>query len=545
MTNKDLANLIFPNITKTIEDYRRIYPARKEGIVVTRFAPSPTGFMHIGNFQQAVTDYVVAKTKGGLFLLRNEDTDKARENKEAIDVIMDTLEEYGMIPDEYQYHEKQVGEYGPYIQSERKEIYQAFIKYFIEIGRAYPCFCSKEKLDNLREQQNIEKVRTGYYGKYACCKNLSIEEAITRIKKKEEYIIRFRSLGDSNKRFIFKDLVKGEIEFPENDLDYIIMKGDGLPTYHFAHLVDDYLMGTTHVIRGEEWLSSVPFHIELFKALGVKPPKYIHSPLIMKKDGDTIRKISKRKDPEASMSYYREHGYPTEAVIESLMTIINSNYEEWHTANPNKTYLDFQYNPKKMSSSGALYDLDKLSNISKNMISKMKKEELCEKAYHWARQYSIELKELIDQDRAYFMEVINIEREQKKPRKDIAKYEDILENIWYMYDDLFEDRNKDYEYQKINDKEEINKIAKLYMEKYFDISDKEVWFDNIKLLCDELGYASNMKEYKQEPDKYKGNVADVSTVLRVSLTTKSMTPDLYEIMRLLGRERIQKRYQSL
>lgn len=545
MTNKDLANLIFPNITKTIEDYRKIYPEREEGLVVTRFAPSPTGFMHIGNFQQAVTDYVVAKNKGGLFLLRNEDTDKVRENKDAVDIIMDTLNEYGMTPDEYQYHERQVGKYGPYIQSERKEIYHAFIKYFIEIGRAYPCFCSKEKLESVREQQNKDKVRTGYYGKYASCKNLTLEEASERIKNGEEYIIRFRSLGDNNKRFKFHDLVKGEIEFPENDLDYIIMKGDGLPTYHFAHLVDDYLMGTTHVIRGEEWLSSVPFHIELFKTLGVKPPKYIHSPLIMKKDGDIVRKISKRKDPEASMNYYRECGYPIEAVIESLMTIINSNYEEWHTANPDKSYLDFQYSPKKMSSSGALYDLDKLINISKNIISRMTKEELCEKSYEWAESYSSELKRLIDQDREYYMNILNIEREQKKPRKDIAKYDEIIDNIWYMYDELFENKEKVYEYQTITDKEEIKKILVIYMDKYFDLTDKDVWFNNMKALCDELGYASNMKDYKQNPENYKGSVADVSTVLRVALTTKCMTPDLYEIMKLLGKERIEKRYHNI
>lgn len=545
MTNKDLANLIFPDINKTIEDYRSIYPAREEGLVVTRFAPSPTGFMHIGNFQQAVTDYVVAKTKKGIFILRNEDTDKARENKAAVDVIMDTLNEYDMTPDEYQFHDEQVGKYGPYIQSQRKEIYQTFIKHFIEIGRAYPCFCSKDKLEVLREKQNTDKVRPGYYGKYASCKNLTIEEYIERINNGEEYIIRFKSLGDSEKRFKFKDLVKGEIEFPENVDDYVIMKSDGLPTYHFAHLVDDYLMGTTHVIRGEEWLSSVPFHVELFRTLGVKPPKYIHSPLIMKKDGDAVRKISKRKDPEASMSYYREHGYPTEAVIESLMTIINSNYEEWHTANPNKTFLDFEYNPKKMSSSGALYDLDKLTNISKNIISKMSKEELCDKAYKWACNYSDELKELIDKDKNYFMDIINIEREQKKPRKDIAKYDEVLDNIWYMYDELYESKDRVYEFQKITNIDDVKNITKLYMEKYFDISDKEVWFNNIKLLCDELGYASNMKEYKENPDKFKGNVADISTVLRVALTTKSMTPDLYDIMRIIGRDRIEKRYNNL
>lgn len=546
MTNKDLAELIFPNIDKTIDDYRKIYPKREEGLVVTRFAPSPTGFMHIGNFQQAVTDYIVAKQKKGVFILRNEDTDKLRENKDAVDVIMNTLKEYDMMPDEYQYHDKVIGNYGPYIQSERKEIYQAFIKHFIEIGRAYPCFCTKGELENLREEQNASKVRTGYYGKYAKCKNLSIEEASSRIKNGEEYIIRLRSMGDYDTKFKFKDLVKGELELPLNDLDIVIMKKDGLPTYHFAHLVDDYLMGTTHVIRGEEWLSSVPIHIELFRTLGVKPPKYIHTPLIMKKEEDgRLRKISKRKDKEASMSYYEECGYPTLAVIESLMTIINSNYEEWHTANSDKTYLDFEYSPKKMSSSGALYDLDKLINISKNIISKMTKEELCDKAYNWALKYSEELKDIIDRDRTYFMNIINIERVQKKPRKDIAKYDEILDNIWYMYDDLYEKRNKVYEYQKIQDLEEIRRILRVYMDKYFNITDKDTWFNNIKLLCDELGYASDMKEYKTNSEKYLGNIADVSTVLRVALTTKSMTPDLYEIMRLLTYDRVLARYNKI
>lgn len=540
-----LADLIFPNIDKTIDDYRKIYPKRNldEGAKVTRFAPSPTGFVHLGGLYQAIIDKLLAKKNNGVFMLRNEDTDKERELDGALKLIMNTLKYYQIIPDEYQYYGEVVGNYGPYTQSERKEIYQTFIKYFIKIGRAYPCFCSKEELDVLREKQTSDKVRTGYYGEYASCRNLTVEEMVKRIENGEEYIIRFKSMGDCNKKFKFNDLVKGEIEFPENDLDIVIMKRDGLPTYHFAHLVDDYLMGTTHVIRGEEWLSSVPVHIELFRALEVKAPKYIHTPLIVKKEADgKVRKISKRKDPEASMSYYREHGYPIEAVIESLMTIINSNYEEWHTTNPAKTYLDFDYSPKKMSSSGALYDLDKLINISKNIISKMTKEELCDKSYEWALEYSNELVSLIDWDRDYYMEILNIERVQKKPRKDIAKYDEILDNIWYMYDDLFKDRDKVYEFQKITDREEIELILNTYMDKYFNILDKDDWFNNIKLLCDELGYASNMKEYKEDPNKFKGNVADVSTVLRVALTTKSMTPDLYEIMRIFGRERIIKRF---
>ena len=547
MDNKYLANLIFPNINKTIDDYRKIYPSRNlnEGAKVTRFAPSPTGFVHIGNFQSALVDYIVAKDGDGIFFLRNEDTDKVREKEDAVDIIMDTLKYYEVLPDEYQFHDEVVGSYGPYVQSKRKEIYHAFIKHFIEIGRAYPCFCTKEELDNVRKKQEKDKVRTGYYGKNAKCRNLSIEEMVEKINNNESFIIRFKSMGNYEKRFKFNDLVKGEIEFPENDLDYVIMKTDGLPTYHFAHLVDDYLMGTTHAIRGEEWLSSVPFHVELFKTLGVKAPKYIHTPLIMKKEEDgKLRKISKRKDPEANMSYYREHGYPIEAVIESLMTIINTNYEEWRMANPDKNYLDFKYSPKKMSASGGLYDLDKLINISKNIISKMTKEELCDKSYKWALEYSEELIQLIDKDRDYYMSILNIEREQKKPRKDIAKYDEIINNIWYMYDDLFENRKKEYEFQKITDESEIQLILNTYMDKYYNVDDKDIWFNNIKLLCDELGYASNMKEYKENPDNFKGNVADVSTVLRVALTTRSMTPDLYEIMKLLGKEKIGKRFSE-
>ena len=546
MTNTDLANLIFPNITKTIDDYKKEYPSRNlpEGTTVTRYAPSPTGFMHIGNFMQALIDYIMAKNSNGLFYLRNEDTDQKREIEGASDLIIDTLKYYNIVPDEYEINDEVHGNYGPYIQSKRKEIYQTFMKHFIEIGAAYPCFCTKVELDKIRESQEKEKVRTGYYGKYAKCRNIPIDEAYKKIENGEEYILRFKSNGNFEKKFKFKDVVKGEIELPENDLDIVIMKNDGLPTYHFAHMVDDYLMRTTHVVRGEEWLSSVPIHIELYKTLGVKHAKYVHTPLILKKEDGKLRKISKRKDPEASMSYYREHGYPIEAVIESLMTIINSNYEEWHNCNKDKTYLDFTYNPKKMSSSGAIYDLEKLNNISKNIISVMTKEELFNESYEWSKLYSKELQNLIERDESYYMSLLNIERGRKNPRKDIAKYDEIYDTIWYMYDDLF-DSNNNYEYQNIKDKSEIKKILTTYMDKYFDLSDKDTWFNNIKLLCDELGYASNMKDYKEQPENYKGNVTDVSTVLRVALTSKANTPDLYEIMEILGKDRIAKRYNNI
>ncbi len=546
MSNKDLADLIFPNITKTIEDYEKMYPSRN-GQVVTRIAPSPTGYMHIGGIYQSIIDNLIAKHNNGIFILRIEDTDQKREVKAAVDLIKEALYRYDLIPDEYELDGKIVGNYGPYVQSERKEIYHAFIKRLIEIGRAYPCFCKKEELDELRVMQEHKKLRTGYYGKYAKCRNLTVEEMINRIKSGEEYVIRFKSMGDFDHKFKFHDEVKGDLELSQNDEDFVIMKSDNLlPTYHFAHLVDDYLMRTTHVIRGEEWLSSVAKHVELFETFNFELPKYIHTPLIIKKEGNSIRKISKRKDPEATMSYYSENGYPKEAVIESLMTIINSNYEEWHTQNPDKSYLEFNYDPSKMSSSGALYDLEKLNSLSKEIISKKKANDVCEESYEWALKYSESLKEMIEQDKTYYTNILNIEREQEKPRKDIINYSMIEDLIWYMYDDKFDSRDKVYEWKNITDKDEIKLILNTYFNKYYDINDdKDTWFNKVKLMCDELGYAANIKDYKKEPEKYKGNVADVSTVIRVSITTKSNTPDLYEIMKLLGVSRIMSRINKL
>ena len=548
MTNKDLANVIFPNITKTIEDYEKMYPERDlpEGACVTRFAPSPTGFMHLGGLYQAIINFVIAKQSKGVFYLRNEDTDKAREIDGALELIIKTLKYYNLTPDEYQNKDKTLHNYGPYVQSERKEIYHTFIKHLISIGRAYPCFCTKEELEDMRDNQETMKIITGYHGRFARCSRLTPEEAIEKINNGEKFIIRFRSNGNFDNKFEFDDLRQGKLFLNENDIDEVIMKAENmLPTYHFAHVVDDHLMRTTHVVRGEEWLPSVPKHIQMFEAFGFEAPKYIHTPLIMKKEGESLRKISKRKDPEASMTYYSELGYPILAVIESLMTIINSNYEEWHTANPEKPFTEFEFRADKMSTSGALYDLMKLEDISKNIISMMNKDQLYEASYNWASKYSESLKEIIDKDIEYYKNILNIEREQAKPRKDIAKYSDIENLIWYMYDDIFYDKDKVYEWKNITDKGEIKNILNTYMDKYIELNDKENWFNNIKLMCDELGYASNMKEYKKNPENFKGNVADVSTVLRVALTSKSMTPDLYEIMNLMGIDRIKERYNKI
>lgn len=549
MTYKDLADLILPNITKTIEDYEKEYPERNlpEGAKVVRFAPSPTGFMHIGNMMSATINYVLAKKSGGVFYVRNEDTDQARTVEGAVDFIHETLRHYGIYPDEYEYNGEIVGNYGPYIQSERKEIYQAFVKHLIEIGRAYPCFLSKEEVEEIRENQAAAKKRIGIYGRYARYRNLPIEEAVEKIKNGEAYVIRFKSEGDFDKKFVFEELNKGKMEFPENDLDFPIMKSDDLlPTYHFAHLVDDHLMRTTHVVRGEEWISSVPIHYELFKTFGFKMPKYIHNSLILKKDGDTIRKISKRKDPEALMFYYTEKGYPASAVIEAVLTIANSNYEEWRTGHPDTPFYEFEFSPKKMSSSGALFDLDKLDNISKNIISKMSAKELYDELITWAKKYDEEFSKLLDANKEYVTAVLNIEREQKKPRKDFAYYSEIKSKIWYMFDELWNESDKSYEFQTICELSDVRELATKYIEEYYDEDDdKDTWFNKIKDLAASLGYAREVKEYKENPDKYKGHVGDVSTALRIVLTKESMTPDLYEIMKLLGKDRMSARIASL
>ncbi len=549
MTNKDLADFLFPDIDKTVADYEKIYPKRDldENACVTRYAPSPTGFMHIGNFYSVVVDYVIAKQSNGVFFLRNEDTDQAREVEGAVEYIRHVLEHYKLNPDEYEYRDtnESKGEYGPYIQSERRDIYKAFIKELVSMGKAYPCFLTQEEMDTIRENQSKAKARIGIYGKFAKYRNLSVEEAIEKVKNGENYTIRLKSEGDFDEKFTFHDLANGDMELHENDIDTIIYKSSTeLPTYHFAHLVDDHLMHTTHVIRGQEWMSSIPVHYELFKTFGFELPKYIHTPLILKKDGDKIRKISKRLDPEARMAYYEEKGYPIYAVIEAIMTIANSNYEAWRETHPESPFTDFEFSPKKMSASGALFDLDKLDNISKNYLSKLKATEVFDLLDTWTKEYDPEFNELINKYKEYTISILNIEREQEKPRKDFACMKEIKNLICYMYKELF--NPTEYEWKNITDKNEIKNILNIYMDKYYDYNDdKDTWFNKVKLLCDELGYASNIKEYKQNPENFKGSVVDISTVIRVSVTSRSNTPDLYELLKLLGKEEILRRIDMI
>ena len=546
---KELADLMFPDVTLTPEDLEKRYPERnlESGAEVTRFAPSPTGFVHMGSLLSAFQDFKAAKDTNGIFYLRIEDTDTERTVENGIGGIVRDLANFDIIPDEgFISSDKQIGNYGPYLQSERKNIYHVYAKYLVEQGLAYPCFCSKDDLDETREIQELNKERIGYYGSYAKCRTLTPDEAIEKIKNGEKFVVRFKSPGNFNNRITLDDRMRGKIEFPENDLDIVIIKStDGLPTYHFAHLVDDHLMRTTTVMRGEEWIPSYPIHHQLFEVMNWKEPRYAHLGLVMKIDENgTRRKLSKRKDPEASVSFYHEKGIPSEATKLYLMTIANSNFEEWLNNNPTGKLSDFKMDFSKMSESGTLFDVEKLFNITKNYISRMTSEELYDAVLPWMEEYDSELYHLMKNYPEYTKQIFSIERYQEKPRKDYSSFSDIRNGIWYMYDELF--YNLIYEYGKITDKEEIKNILNIYFTKYYDINDdKDTWFSKVKLLCDELGYASNMKDYKNNPEAYKGNVADISTVIRVSVTTRSQTPDLYEILKLLGTDRINKRINMI
>ena len=540
MDYKDLANLIFPD-AKDISYYEEKYPRRNlpEGAMVVRVAPSPTGNVHIGTIDQAMLNKKLAKQTGGIFYVRIEDTDQKREVKDGITQIIESLKKFDLEPDEGMINEQESkGEYGPYRQSLRKDIYETYAKYMLEQGKAYPSFETQEQLNEMREKQEAAKVRTGYYGVWATSRNYTVEEAAEKIKAGVPYIIRFRSPGREDRKIKHKDVIKGNVEFPENDQDIVIIKADGLPTYHFAHAVDDHLMGTTHVLRGDEWLSSVPLHLQLFHELGFKPPKYAHTPTLLKNDNGGKRKISKRKDPEAAASYYEEAGIPSSAVKEYLLNIANSTFENWRKANPDKSIDEFDFQLNKMSVSGALFDMVKLLDVSKNVISKYSAQRVYDETIAWAKNFDTELAEMLSKDTEYSLKVLGIERENTKPRKDIAKWSDVKENISYMFNEKF-DKNADFEYGKISDKSEIEKITKLYIEKYFDINDdKQTWFNKMKDLAEEVGYAREVKMYKTEPEKWPGHVGDISTVIRVSLTGRQNTPDLYEIMQVLGKETI-------
>lgn len=540
---KELAQLLFPNITKAPQDMEDMYPPRalKEGARVTRFAPSPTGFLHFGNLFTCMVSYKTAKTTDGVFYVRVEDTDQKRKVEGAIDVMLKGLSVYGINADEGVVgDEKEIGNYGPYYQSARVEIYQTYAKALVEQGLAYPCFCSVDELDEIRTAQENESIK-GYWGKWAKCRDLSFEQIKANIDSGMSWTLRLKSPGDLEKKCYFDDMIKGKIEMPENVQDVVLLKSDGIPTYHFAHAVDDHLMRTTHVVRGDEWISSVPIHLQLFKVLGFKPPKYAHVSPIMKEENGGKRKLSKRKDPEAAVTYYAEEGYPQESVNEYMMTLANSNFEDWRRMNKTEPIEKFPFNLKKMSVSGALFDIVKLTDVSKNVISVMPAEKVFELAYAWAKEYQPQLAELFAQDEAKATAILNIDREGKKPRKDIAKWSDVLDYISYMYDETFV---PNYELNGNATPSLAVKVIEEYLKVVNLDDDKDAWFGRMKDICPLVGCTPNVKEYKAEPEKFEGHVGDVSTIIRVALTGRTNTPDLFAITALLGEDTVKARLNS-
>ena len=540
---KKIADLIFNDVDKSTEYYEELYPVRDlpEGARVTRFAPSPTGYLHFGGLYAGFASKLTADTTGGVFMLRIEDTDKKREVEDGVTGIVTGLEAFGVAPDEgVTGFNVEKGNYGPYTQSHRREIYRAFAKKLMEEGKAYPCFCTPEDLDEIRAKQENEDIK-GYYGSYAKCRDLSDDEIIEKVNAGIPFTVRLRSTGDISRKIKFEDMIKGKIEMSENVNDVVVLKADGIPTYHFAHAVDDHLMRTTHVVRGDEWIASVPVHIELFRALGNKPLKYAHIAPIMKEENGGKRKLSKRKDPEANVSYYIEKGYPEASVKEYMLTILNSNFEEWRKANKTEDISKFPFNLKKMSVSGALFDMVKFNDVSKNVISVMTNQQVYDLVVAWAKEYNEKLYNLFVADSEKAKAILNIDRDNPKPRKDIACWEEVENYVSFFYNELY---TPDSTLPEHIAKEDAIEILTKYKEVYSADDSKEEWFNKIKELCSACGFTPNVKEYKQNPDAFKGHVGDVSTVIRIAITSRTNTPDLYYIMQVLGVDEVMNRIDN-
>ena len=543
-----LADLLFPNVTGTVAELEEKYPDRglKEGARVTRFAPSPTGYLHIGAFYTALVNILTADVSGGKAYLRIEDTDKKREIADGVSAIIDGFKDFGIeFSEGVTGFNSENGDYGPYTQSKRAEIYHIVAKQLVKDGLAYPCFCSSEELTELRAQQEKDgALITGYFGKYAKCRELTLEEIEKNLKDGKSYVLRFRSQGDEEKKIAFDDMIRGKIEMPENVIDEVLLKSDGIPTYHFAHICDDHFMRTTHVIRAEEWLSSVPKHIAIFKACGFKVPKYAHLSQVMKLDEDdgNKRKISKRKDPEAAVSYFFEAGFPRESILEYLFTLINSNFEDWRRANPKESVFAFPFNLKKKSPSGCLFDLVKLNDVSKNVISVMDADTVYKYIAEWAEKYDEEFFKVFTANPQRSRDMVNIDRESPKPRKDLAKWSEVKEYFAYMFEEY---HTPAFDLPENIQKEDAKAILESYPEVYSDSDDKDVWCSKIKDLCVPLGFTPNVKEYKKNPELFKGHVGDVSTVIRLAVTGRKNTPDLCSIMKLLGKDTVKTRINAI
>ena len=543
MDYQALANLLFPNVTDTPETLEEKYPLRQlpEGAVVTRMAPSPTGFVHLGNLVQGLTAERMAHQSGGVLFLRVEDTDAKREVPGAVEVLINTLKHYGINFDEGATIDGDSGIYGPYRQRQRAAIYHVYAKKLVSEGMAYPCFATEEELAAMREKQEANKENTGYYGAYAIWRDRSIEQIQAQIAAGNPWVLRFRSTGSIENQFKFDDLVKGKLTITENDIDHVLLKSDGIPTYHFAHAVDDHLMRTTHVVRGDEWLPTLPFHIQLFKALGFKLPKYVHIGPLMKMDGASKRKLSKRKDPELALTFYKAEGFPVEAVYEYIMTILNSNFEDWRRANPDAKAEDFKFSPKKLNPAGSLFDYAKLTDVSKNVISKMDAETVCRLLTEWALEFDPDFGSKLSADPEFATKILAIGRGGKKPRKDLAVWTDAKEYMGFFYDAYLQSPVFDEKFAKDTVKTALEKFLAVY--DYSD--DSGVWFDKVKAITEEMGFTTDMKAYKADPAAFPGTVADISTFIRLAVTGKTNAPDLHAVMQVLGEEKSRARIQNV
>ena len=532
MDYQALAGLLFPNVTETPEEVEARFPKRQvpEGAVITRMAPSPTGFVHLGNLVQGMISERMAHQSGGVLFLRVEDTDAKREVPGAVEVLISSLKHYHINFDEGATIDGDSGDYGPYRQRQRAAIYHVFAKKLVSEGKAYPCFCTEEELSALREQQEAKKETTGYNGKYAIWRDRPLEEIKQQLDAGNPWVLRFKSMGSIENQFKFDDLVKGKLTITENNVDHVLLKSDGIPTYHFAHAVDDHLMQTTHVVRGDEWLPSLPFHIQLFQALGFKLPKYVHIGPLMKMDGTSKRKLSKRKDPELALTYYKAEGFPVQAMREYLMTVLNSNFEDWRRANPDADIETFKFSPKKLNPAGSLFDYAKLVDVSKNVISRMSAEEVYGLLTAWAEEFDSDFAQKLKADPDFATRILTIGRGGKKPRKDMATWQEAKPYMGFFYDEYLEAPCFDEKF----DKAVIRSALTKFLERFNFQDDANTWFDKVKEITTELGFTTDMKAYKADPSAYPGTVADISTFLRLAVTGKTNSPDLYTVMQILG-----------
>lgn len=543
MDYKALADLLFPDVTDTPEALEKRFPLRDlpEGAVITRMAPSPTGFVHLGNLVQGITSERMAHQSGGILFLRVEDTDAKREVPGAVEVLINTLKHYGIHFDEGATMDGDNGIYGPYRQRQRAAIYHVYAKKLVEQGQAYPCFCTEEELNEMRTKQEANKENTGYYGPYALWRDRSMEDIKAQLDAGNPWVLRFRSTGSIENQFKFDDLVKGKLTVTENNIDHVLLKSDGIPTYHFAHAVDDHLMRTTHVVRGDEWLPTLPFHIQLFQALGFKLPKYVHIGPLMKMDGTSKRKLSKRKDPELALTYYKAEGFPVAAVYEYIMTLLNSNYEDWRRANPKAPATDFKFSPKKLNPAGNLFDYAKLVDVSKNVIANMDAETVYTLLLEWAQEFDPDFGAKLAADKDYAVSILAIGRGGKKPRKDFAVWKEVKDHMGFFYDEYLEKPDFDEKFSK----ELIRSVLTKFVAAYDPADDSGIWFAKVKAITEEVGFTTDMKAYKADPDAFPGTVADVSTFIRQAITGKVNSPDLYTVMQILGKERSLARIQAV